>query len=67
MIVSHEWIKAFVPHSLSPQEVGELLSRHTVTLDGIERLGAELSAIVVGQVIEADPHPNSDHLWVHQG
>lgn len=64
MIVSHEWLKQFVPHTLSAQHVGELLSRHCVTLDGIERVGADLSAFVVAQVVEAGRHPNSDHLWI---
>lgn len=64
MIVSHEWIRQFVPHTLSAQEVGEALSRHCVTLDGIEMLGAELASFVVARVVEAGRHPNSDHLWV---
>jgi len=64
MIVSHEWLKQFVPHTLSAQEIGAALSRHCVTLDNIESLGAHLSAFVVAQVVEAGRHPNSDHLWV---
>lgn len=64
MIVSHEWLKQFVPHTLSADQVGELLSRHCVTLDGIESVGADLSAFVIAQVVEAGRHPNSDHLWV---
>ena len=64
MIVSHEWLKQFVPHTLSAEQIGELLSRHCVTLDGVERLGAELSPFVIAQVVEARRHPNSDHLWV---
>lgn len=64
MIVSHEWLKQFVPHSLSADDVGELLSRHCVTLDGIARLGAALEPFVVGQVVEAARHPNSERLWV---
>ncbi len=64
MIVSHEWLKQFVPHGLSAEQVGELLSRHCVTLDGLERLGAELTPFVIAQVVAANRHPNSDHLWV---
>ena len=64
MIVSHEWLKQFVPHTRSAQEIGDALSRHCVTLDNIERLGAELASFVVAQVVEAGRHPNSDHLWV---
>ena len=64
MIVSHEWLKQFVPHTQTAQDIGDALSRHCVTLDNIERLGAELAAFVVAQVVEAGRHPNSDHLWV---
>lgn len=64
MIVSHEWLKQFVPHTLSAQEIGDLLSRHCVTLDSIESTGADLSAFVVAQVVEAGRHPNSERLWV---
>lgn len=64
MIVSHEWLKQFVPHDLSAEEIGDLLSRHCVTLDGIQHVGVDLSAFVVARVVEAQPHPNSDHLWV---
>ena len=64
MIVSHEWLKQYVPHALSAEHVGELLSRHSVTLDGLEPLGADLSPFVIAQVVEAARHPNSDRLWV---
>ncbi len=64
MIVSHEWLKQFVPHTLSAAEVGEALSRHCVTLDSLEALGGQLAPFVVAQVVEAGRHPNSDHLWV---
>ena len=64
MIVSHEWLKQFGPHTRSAQDIGDALSRHCVTLDNIERLGAELASFVVAQVVEAGRHPNSDHLWV---
>ncbi len=64
MIVSHDWLKQFVPHTRSAQEIGDALSRHCVTLDSIERLGAELAPFVIAQVVEAGRHPNSDHLWI---
>jgi phenylalanyl-tRNA synthetase beta chain len=64
MIVSHEWLKQFAPHAHSAQAIGEALSRHCVTLDNIETLGAHLAPFIVAQVVEAARHPNSDHLWV---
>lgn len=64
MIVSHEWLRAFVPHEHSAAELGELLSRHVVTLDGMESLRADLADFVVGRVVEAGKHPDSDRLSI---
>jgi phenylalanyl-tRNA synthetase beta chain len=64
MIVSHEWLRGFVPHERSAADVGEALSRHCVTLDGLEPLRADLAPFVVGLVVEAGRHPDSDHLSV---
>ena len=59
MIVSHEWLKQFVPHTLSPVELGELLSRHVVTLDGLHALRADLAPFVVGRVVESEKIPET--------
>lgn len=64
MRASHAWLRAFVPHSLSPAEVERLISAHVATVDSVEALRADLAPIVVARVVEAAPHPDSDHLWV---
>jgi phenylalanyl-tRNA synthetase beta chain len=64
MIVSHDWLRGFVPHERSAADVGELLGRHCVTLDGLTPLRVDLAPFVVGLVVEAAPHPDSDHLSV---
>jgi phenylalanyl-tRNA synthetase beta chain len=64
MIVSHRWLKAFVPHDRSAEEIGELLSRHCVTLDGIRATRADLAPFVVALVVERAPHPDSDRLSI---
>ena len=64
MNVSHEWLRAFVPHSLSPAQVRDLLTERVATVDEIIALRADLAPIVVARVIEAARHPDSDHLWV---
>lgn len=33
-------------------------------VEGYEMEGAEISNVVVGQVLEMERHPDSDHLWV---
>ena len=59
MIVSHEWLKQFVPHTLPAAELGELLSRHVVTLDGLRALRADLASFVVGRVVESEKIPET--------
>ena len=59
MNISHDWLRAFVPHALSPEAVGALLSTHVATLDGIERLREDLAAIVVARVVESEKIPDT--------
>ena len=59
MKISHDWLRAFVPHALAPQAVGELLSDHTVTLDGVAPLRADLVPIVVARVVESEKIPET--------
>jgi phenylalanyl-tRNA synthetase beta chain len=59
MKISHEWLRAFVPHTLTPAEVGDLLSRHTATLDGLAPLRADLVPFVVARVIETEKIPDT--------
>ncbi len=64
MIISHAWLRSFVPHDKSAQEIGELLNDHVVTLDGLESLRSDIAPIVVGLVVEQAAHPDSDHLSI---
>ena len=59
MNASHDWLRGFVPHSLPPEELGEALSRHVVTLDGLHRLKAELAPFVVGRVMTSEKIPDT--------
>ncbi len=64
MLISHEWLRAFVPHTLSPDALRALITAHVATVDGMERLRADLEPIIIARVVQAGRHPNSDHLWV---
>ncbi|MCC6319346.1 MAG: phenylalanine--tRNA ligase subunit beta [Gemmatimonadaceae bacterium] len=64
MLYSHDWLRAFVPHSLSATDVARLIGRHVATIDDLRALRQDLAPIVVARVVEAGRHPNSDHLWV---
>lgn len=64
MNASYEWLREFVHFDLTPEELRDLLTSRTATVDDLVRLRADLSEILVARVIEAARHPNSDHLWV---
>src|ERR1700722_2665110 len=64
MNASAEWLSAFVDSGLSPRELRDLITERAATVDAIEPVRADLAALVVGRVVEAARHPDSDHLWV---
>lgn len=64
MLISFDWLRSFVPHALAPDALRALITAHVATVDGMERLRADLATIVVARVMQAGRHPNSDHLWV---
>ncbi len=59
MNASHDWLKAFVPHTLDADQLAEKLSRHVATVDGVLRLNAELAPFVVGQVMASEKIPDT--------
>jgi len=59
MNVSHEWLKAFVPHALAAEQVRDLLTAHAATVEGFERLRADLAPFVVARVVETQQVPDT--------
>lgn len=66
MNASVEWLSAFVESGLSPRALRDLITERVATVDAIEPVRTDLTAIVVGRVVAAVRHPDSDHLWVTQ-
>lgn len=64
MKVSYEWLHSFLPLDASPADVRDLITAHTTTVDELVPLRTDLAPIVIGRVVEAQRHPDSDHLWV---
>ncbi|MDQ6719099.1 MAG: phenylalanine--tRNA ligase subunit beta [Gemmatimonadota bacterium] len=64
MNASYEWLRAFVNFDLPPRELADLLTRRCATVDGIVTMRDDLRDIVIARVVEAGPHPDSDHLWI---
>ncbi|MEP6508487.1 MAG: phenylalanine--tRNA ligase subunit beta [Gemmatimonadales bacterium] len=64
MNASYRWLRDFVDIDLSPAELRDLLTARSATVDEVMTLRQDLAGILVGRVVEAGPHPDSDHLWV---
>jgi phenylalanyl-tRNA synthetase beta chain len=64
MNASYEWLREFTDFDLSPAELRDVITNRAATVDEVLPLRADLADVVVGLVVEAKPHPNSDHLWV---
>ena len=64
MNASYEWLRALVPFKLSPTELRDLLTSRCATVEDLVTLREDLGDVVIGRVVEAARHPNSDHLWV---
>ncbi|MBR3226512.1 MAG: phenylalanine--tRNA ligase subunit beta [Atopobiaceae bacterium] len=64
MRVSYEWLKELVDIPDDPQELVAEFTRTGTEVEGVERVGADLDHVVIGQVLSKEPHPNSDHMWL---
>ena len=64
MNASYEWLREFTDFDLTPQQLRDMITSRAATVEELIALRADLVDVVVGLVVEAKPHPNSDHLWV---
>ena len=62
MRVPLSWLREFVDVSLSPEQLAERLTLLGMEVSAIERIGSDWHRVVVGELIEVAPHPNSDKL-----
>lgn len=64
MNASHQWLQAMLAVPLTAERMRDLITERCCTVDEVVRLRADLREVVVGRVVEAARHPDSDHLWV---
>ncbi|MEO1770424.1 phenylalanine--tRNA ligase subunit beta [Candidatus Enterococcus ferrettii] len=67
MLVSYKWLNEYVDlKGITPQELSDRLSLTGIEVEGVEVPENGLKKIVVGDVKECIPHPDSDHLSICQ-
>lgn len=64
MLLSINWLNDFIklPKSISPADLRNKLTMHTVEVEGIIDLAKQYDRVVVGKVLSVSPHPNADRL-----
>ena len=66
MRISLNWLRELVDVTLSPEELAKTLTVAGFEVEDIEDLGEKANGVVVGKVIDCQPHPNADKLRVTQ-
>ena len=66
MNISRKWLSEFVSVDASDRDFAEAMTLSGSKVEGTRNLGAEISNVVVGQIVSLTRHINSDHMWVCQ-
>lgn len=67
MLVSLKWLSQYVDiEGLEPEELAEKITRSGIEVEAVNHLSKGLKKLQIGQIKEATPHPDSDHLTICQ-
>ena len=64
MRIVHSWLKKYTDIPFAPQELADRLTMLGLEFEAITNLGDKYQGFVVGEVLEAQRHPNADRLTV---
>lgn len=65
MTISYNWISEYIPVTIEPESVSRILTSIGLEVESLERyesVRGGLEGLVVGEVLEAVPHPGADKL-----
>ncbi|MBR4162513.1 MAG: phenylalanine--tRNA ligase subunit beta, partial [Solobacterium sp.] len=64
MRLSYKWLKEYVDlEGITPEELADKMTTAGLEVEGIEPM-AQATNLVIGEVMDCWPHPDSDHLHV---
>jgi len=67
MTISYSWLKDYLECDLTPDQIAQILTSIGLEVDAVETTEAipgGLKGVIVAEVLECEPHPDSDHLHV---
>ncbi|NCO18442.1 MAG: phenylalanine--tRNA ligase subunit beta, partial [Gammaproteobacteria bacterium] len=66
MRFSLNWLRHWVPGDADAESVAARLTGAGLEVDEVQALGASLDGVVVGRIVDCQPHPDADRLQVCQ-
>ncbi|MCX8065366.1 MAG: phenylalanine--tRNA ligase subunit beta [Candidatus Hydrogenedentes bacterium] len=64
MKISYNWLKEYCDIPVSPKELAEKLTMLGLEIESIHEPGKNIDNVVVGKILEINPHPQADKLVV---
>jgi len=65
MTISYKWISEYLPVELEPERLSKILTSiglEVEKMEAFEEVKGGLKGLVIGEVLEVQPHPNADKL-----
>ena len=65
MTISYNWLSEYLPVNIEPERLSKILTSlglEVESLEQYEELKGGLKGLIVGEVLECQPHPNADKL-----
>jgi phenylalanyl-tRNA synthetase beta chain len=56
------WLKEFVEYEGTPEELARVLTMNGIETVNVERVGGEFEPVLVGEILDVQPHPGADKL-----
>ncbi|MBQ5517419.1 MAG: phenylalanine--tRNA ligase subunit beta, partial [Bacteroidales bacterium] len=67
MTISFNWLKDYLKFDLSAEKVADILTSTGLEVEHVEtveQIPGGLAGVIVAEVVECVPHPDSDHLHI---
>lgn len=65
MTISYNWLSEYLPVKIEPERLSRILTAiglEVESMEPFEEVKGGLQGLVIGEVLEAEPHPNADKL-----
>lgn len=67
MTISHKWLSEYLPVTIEPERLSKILTSLGLEVESLEKyeeVKGSLQGLLVGEVLEAEKHPNADKLKI---